>query len=137
MKTSTIGIYALATAGCGWLAANAALAAVGTPPQQSLKARGILSELPLWFEANQGQTDSEIKFLAHGTGYAIFFTATNVTLALNPSGTKSEGVSVPSGQRRSPDAKGLEHETVLRVWLSNANSGRVAGRELLLGKSHY
>src|SRR5213592_1451563 len=98
MKPAVTRIAAFAFASCSWLAVHAALPAIEAPPQQSLKAQGILSELPLWFEANQGQTDSEIKFLAHGTGYAIFFTATNVTLALNPSGTKSEGVSVPSGQ---------------------------------------
>src|SRR5439155_15844210 len=32
--------------------------------------------LPLIFEANQGQTDSQVKFLARGSGYTLFLTAT-------------------------------------------------------------
>src|SRR5215216_5721704 len=30
--------------------------------------------LPLGFELNQGQTDSRVKFLAHGQGYGLFLT---------------------------------------------------------------
>ncbi len=32
--------------------------------------------LPLSFEANQGQTDDQVKFLARGRGYTLFLTPT-------------------------------------------------------------
>ncbi len=38
--------------------------------------------VPLMFEANQGQIDSQVKFLSHGDGYSIFLTAGGMVLAL-------------------------------------------------------
>ena len=40
-------------------------------------------KLPLHFEANQGQTDPRVKFLAHGGGYTLFLTATDAVLLLS------------------------------------------------------
>ena len=34
--------------------------------------------IPLHFEANRGQTDNRVKFLARGHGYTMFLTATDV-----------------------------------------------------------
>jgi hypothetical protein len=39
-------------------------------------------KLPLNFEANHGQTDSQVKFLARGNGYNLFLTATEAVLRL-------------------------------------------------------
>src|ERR1700689_4039851 len=44
---------------------------------------------PLMFEANQGQTDSRVKFLSHGSGYSVFLTSGGMVLALRPSETAS------------------------------------------------
>jgi len=33
-------------------------------------------ELPLSFEVNQGQTDSQVKFMCRGPGYTLFLTVT-------------------------------------------------------------
>src|ERR1035441_6768574 len=38
--------------------------------------------LPLSFEANQGQTDSEVRFLSRGNGYSLFLTSTEAVLSL-------------------------------------------------------
>ena len=38
--------------------------------------------LPLAFEANQGQSDGQVKFLARGDGYSLFLTATEAVLSL-------------------------------------------------------
>ena len=40
------------------------------------------TRLPLSFEANQGQTDGSVKFLARGDGYTLFLTSTEAVLAL-------------------------------------------------------
>lgn len=42
-------------------------------------------KLPLTFEANQGQSDPRVKFLAHGPGYSVFLTSGQMVLALRPS----------------------------------------------------
>src|SRR5437588_777786 len=39
-------------------------------------------QLPLSFEANQGQTDAQVNFLSRGSGYALFLTATGAVLSL-------------------------------------------------------
>ena len=38
--------------------------------------------LPLAFEANRGQTDSHVRFLARGSGYSLFLTQSGVSLSL-------------------------------------------------------
>src|SRR3990172_5127087 len=40
------------------------------------RLRDALARLPLSFEPNRGQTDSEVEFLARGQGYALFLTPT-------------------------------------------------------------
>jgi len=45
--------------------------------------------LPLSFEANQGQTDSQVKFLSRGRGYSLFLTPKEAVLVLR----KGSGVS--------------------------------------------
>src|SRR5207247_5472713 len=38
--------------------------------------------LPLSFEANQGQSDAQVQFLARGRGYSLFLTPTEAVLTL-------------------------------------------------------
>src|SRR3954468_1729071 len=38
--------------------------------------------LPLSFEANQGQTDSSVKFFTRGGGFGLFLTPTGATMTL-------------------------------------------------------
>jgi hypothetical protein len=85
--------------------------------------------LPLSFEPNQGQTDSRVRFLAHGQGYSLFLTGDGAVLALktgrmNDSGRKA-GESTSS-------------QTVLRLRLRGARAtARVQGVDELPGKSNY
>src|SRR5205085_407570 len=43
---------------------------------------GVGLTLPLSFEANTGQTDPRVTFLARGQGYTVFLTPTEAVLAL-------------------------------------------------------
>ena len=47
-----------------------------TGKQGGLKLRVAESygKLPLSFEANRGQTDAQVKFIARGSGYSLFLT---------------------------------------------------------------
>jgi len=51
----------------------------------SREAVANYGKLPLSFEANQGQTDAKVKFMAHGTGYSIFLSPGSATFSLERS----------------------------------------------------
>jgi uncharacterized repeat protein (TIGR01451 family) len=73
----------------------------------------------MFFETNQGQTDSRVKFLAHGSGYGLFLTSDEAVLALRPASKTDSG-------------------SVLRMALAGSRSGTaVAGADLLPGTSNY
>ena len=69
----------------------------GSPMEASVSIRGLekpdhaaqarvtetYGKLPLSFEANRGQTDSEVKFFSRGSGYGIFITPTEAVLSLS------------------------------------------------------
>ncbi len=59
---------------------------LGAPPAGSAKVRENIAKLPLRFEENQGQTDSQVKYLAHGNGYTLFLTPTAMAVQLKAAG---------------------------------------------------
>src|ERR1700731_3425780 len=80
--------------------------------------------LPLAFEPNQGQTNSQVKFLTRGVGYELFLTPQESVFVL---GTGSAG-----------HARSTEKAAVLRMNLKGANQHPVLiGREELPGNSNY
>ena len=50
--------------------------------QEQGRIRQRLGTLPLAFEANQGQTDPQVKYTARGNGYTVFLTANDAIFAL-------------------------------------------------------
>src|SRR6476619_130306 len=44
--------------------------------------RDIFGSVPLSFEANDGQADAQVQFLARGPGYGLFLTGTEAMLSL-------------------------------------------------------
>ena len=46
------------------------------------RAREAYGRLPMSFEANQGQTDSQVRFLSRGGGYVLFLTPEEAVLSL-------------------------------------------------------
>src|SRR5260370_35431221 len=80
-------LLAVAEAGPSFMPGRAAdraqlgsTALTGTPRLQNF------ARTPLCFEANQGQTDRQVQYLARGPGYTLFLTATEAVLALRPVG---------------------------------------------------
>jgi hypothetical protein len=47
----------------------------GTAPAVAQPLAQAYGQIPLSFEVNQGQTDSQVQYLAHGQGYGLFLTA--------------------------------------------------------------
>jgi uncharacterized repeat protein (TIGR01451 family) len=68
----------------GALAGSCSL--LGAPAAGSAKVRENIAKLPLRFEENQGQTDSQVKYLAHGNGYTLFLTPTAMAVQLKAAG---------------------------------------------------
>lgn len=90
--------------------------------------------LPLRFEANHGQTDPQVKFLARGHGYTLFLTRSEAVLVLGGGKTFSPRRPRASPTHAEPD--GLP--TVLRLTLEGAKPApSIAGRGAMPGRSHY
>ncbi len=51
----------------------------------------LYGSLPLSFELNQGQTDSDVKFLSRGPGYALFLTSDEAVLSLSQARGQGQG----------------------------------------------
>jgi hypothetical protein len=111
------------------------------PPAEAA-ARGRIQELygqlPLSFEANQGQSDGRVRFTSRGQGYALFLTETEAVLSLRTSDRQTR-------HRRSPlEPVSLQHQrggstsAILRIRLEHANpTPRLNGVDELVGKSNY
>jgi Beta-propeller repeat/FG-GAP-like repeat len=112
----------------------------GTHPTDAATSARLLEsygKLPLSFEANQGQTDEDVKFLSRGKGYTMFLTSRGAVMTLRARGTekKQPGDPVPASRQRGTES---ERSAVLRMNLVGANRvARVAGGEELSTKSNY
>jgi hypothetical protein len=58
-------------------------------------------DLPLSFEPNRGQSDSQVQYLSHGKGYGFFLSADGATLQLGSTNPRTIQLSVANGQRPS------------------------------------
>jgi hypothetical protein len=72
-------------------------------------------KLPLYFEANHGQTDKDVRFLSRGSGYSLYLTASEAVLVLVKSDAKAQEKSVALrmglvGGARKPLVNGLEEQ---------------------------
>src|SRR5438309_1446633 len=123
----------------GWPAAGVRLpprgfvAEAAEKPRQSTTAYG---SVPLYFEANRGQTDPQVNFLARGADRVVFLTPTEAVLVLptanDPRKAEREGARASRGRPEDRTA------TVLRMRFAGANpTPRVTGLEPLPGTANY
>jgi uncharacterized repeat protein (TIGR01451 family) len=91
---------------------------------QSLQPVSINSQIPLTFEANLGQTDNRVKYLARGKGYTLFLTKDEAVFSLAPA--------------RSAGSSTAPASAVLRTRFVGANlNPTIDGVSRLPGKSNY
>src|SRR5690349_2580796 len=96
--------------------------------------------LPLAFEANTGQTDRQVEFLARGQGYALFLTRNAETvLVLSTSSQKKTSERPPkSPPARFKPQRESTPPSVVRMKLVNAAlNSQAEGLEQLPGKANY
>jgi hypothetical protein len=104
------------------------------PYLERLEARELLAaygQIPLSFEANQGQTDPQVNFLARGSGYALFLTPTEAVLSLQKDVLRMQLV----GANANPRVAGVDPQATTSnyfvgndpsYWRTNvANYGKV------------
>ncbi len=112
-----------------WVEGPASAIAAMTPAAEAAGASQVSSsygKLPLSFEINQGQTDSQVKFLARGQGYGVFLTPREAVLNL-----RTPQAKVAKGNEAAGAA-------VLRMRLAHANTKpALSGLDPLPGKSNY
>ncbi|HJQ24075.1 MAG TPA: SBBP repeat-containing protein [Blastocatellia bacterium] len=116
-------------------AAKAALAAGdlagGASPgaASESRARTDYDSLPMSFEANRGQADARIKFLARSGNTALLLTADGATLALAKSSAKP---------RRNPSRPATRRVATIRMKMLGGNpDAALEGLDQLPGASHY
>src|SRR5207247_1720528 len=61
---------------------SSAIPSFNTPAKASKGLAALYGQLPLSFEANQGQTDSRLQFLSRTSGYTLFLTKTEAVFQL-------------------------------------------------------
>jgi hypothetical protein len=123
-KLITIGAVGiiLELAGLFYLFASAPTSTSEMPVPTKTSAQAAYGKLPLSFEANQGQTDGRVKFLARGNGYTLYLTNDEALLQL---------------RNNEPGARNPQ-STALRMKLVGANpTPQTAGLGELAGKSNY
>lgn len=87
---------------------------------QSGNVRPNYGRLPLMFTANQGQTDSEVKFLSQGSGYSVFLTSGSMVLSLRPAGVTSAAEALAAQVPGRPGRGGA----AIRQWEEAARAAQ-------------
>jgi hypothetical protein len=110
-----------------------------THPKADPKLMEAYGKLPLRFEENQGQTDSEVSFISHGSGYELFLTPQDAVLALRSSAPQDRPAQKHVvGFRKSHGARLGGRISAIRIHLEGANSApRITGTDQLPGKTNY
>jgi hypothetical protein len=91
-------------------------------------AAAAYGQLPLSFEANQGQADPAVDFVAHAQGYALALNAREAVLSLHKNAAKQTGV----------DVEMPEPANVLHVQLNGADPrAPLVAQDLLPGTANY
>jgi hypothetical protein len=106
--------------GICWLHSTPAWAGDPAAPGKTIGPSTVRSYLlPLSFEANHGQVDAQVKYLARGQGYTLFLTPDAAVLGLRNGGA------------------GKSTAWLRLVLQGAATTPAIAGEEPLAGRSHY
>jgi hypothetical protein len=103
-------------------------------PAPASVVRQNYGQLPLSFEANVGQAEAQVQYLAHGAGYSLFLTATEAVMALSPPQGAANGGQAAS--LPAPQAETLPAVVHMQV-LGGNTTAQVVGLDPLPGKVNY
>lgn len=96
------------------------------------------ASLPLAFEQNRGQTNSAVKFLARGRGYALFLTEQRAVISLERRAKNSQLPSSTAEPARGSGHHGKIRKDILRLKWAGANPApRMESLGRQTGRSNY
>ncbi len=125
-------------------AASAASARTTSTEPQALspavptRALQMYEALPMSFEANAGQSDPRVKFLAHAPGYSLFLTNEAAVLSLSEPSPALKPIRTgdPTDDRNAPQPQRVAHAVQVKFVGASA-AAVVAGSQELPSKSNY
>jgi hypothetical protein len=92
------------------------------PPRGVDQKSEAYGRLPIRFEANDGQTDSKVKFLSRGVGYGLFLTQSEAVLSLQKESSRGDNGA----------------QSTVRMKLIGADpASQMEGLDMLPGRSNY
>jgi hypothetical protein len=91
--------------------------------------------LPLTFEPNQGQTNSQVRFISRGRGYTAFLTAGGIVLSLHPN-QPALIQQVSNGTPSNPPQQPVNATLQLKL-LGAAPNPAIIGEDAQPGKVNY
>ena len=96
-------------------------------------------KLPLAFEANQGQTASDVRFVSRGDGYTLFLTGQEAVLTLRqPTPGSDVRLNRTKLRKMHHDSRGAEKVSVLRMRLDGASpNAAITGVDRMPTKVNY
>ena len=123
------------------VATNSYLDGARRAPTATPRVQVQFLNLPMRFEANQGQTDPRVNFISRGSGYTLFLSPAEAALVLKgngwPNGRKDRPSALKSGNE-VPSRTAPRLFSVLRMKLVGATpSAEATGLEELPGNSNY
>lgn len=118
--------------------AAAAISSEPPSPATPQQVTATMMKMPLQFEANHGQVDAPVKFLARGKGYTLFLTPAESVMVLQQREAPAEkdplAIAKPTALREPAPIK----QAVVRMKLEGANQSPVIdGMEKLPGIVNY
>lgn len=143
---ATLGVAVLAIGGLTHVrhqratVAQLAPTAPGVRTDQATRVRENFGALPLAFEANQGQTDPQVKYMARGAGYTVFLTPSDTVFALHSSAPSSQPAANSSNPADPFRARLAEKQITdsISMKLAGGNSQpQIAALNELPGHSNY
>ena len=140
---ATLGVAVLAFGGLTYLrhqratVAQIAASAPAARAEQATRARRSFGALPLAFEANQGQTDPQVKYMARGSGYTVFLTPTDTVFALH-SASQPTTQTANVAERNRARLAGKQITASITMKLAGGNpQPQIGTQNELPGRSNY
>ncbi len=110
-------------------------------PTNQLQVSAAYNSLLLYFEANQGQTDPQVKFVSRGRGYTLFLTRHGEAVLVLRKSEPRRGALRPaalSSVTIAPESQSVDPPAVVRMKLVSSNAKpRAEALGELPGKANY
>ncbi len=98
---------------------NAAINPAARQASEAARIHATYGRMPLLFEENRGQTDSQVRFMTRGGGYSVFLTPAETVLSMQRLEVKPRNGGLDALKAPKPN---LKDRTVLRFSLKGANA---------------